>query len=184
MKTLQGRVFSNSTVSLVLIMALLTSLITFPFQTIKVAAIENQQDESDIITGIDAVSFTNNSSMSNTNNITSQNTTQPSSPTTNQSAIPEAPIGPAIPPEKGYVVEEIRGGLYGVTDGSYNTMFLVTDEGVVAIDAPPSIGANYLKAIAEVTDKPIKYVIYSHSHLDHIGARCKHISRKCYLHSS
>jgi glyoxylase-like metal-dependent hydrolase (beta-lactamase superfamily II) len=151
-------------------MALLTSLITFPFQTIKVAAIENQQDESDIITGIGAVSFTNNSSMSNMNNITSQNTTQPSSPTTNQSAIPEAAIGPAIPPEKGYVVEEIRGGLYGVTDGSYNTMFLVTDEGVVAIDAPPSIGANYLKAIAEVTDKPIKYVIYSHSHLDHIGA--------------
>jgi glyoxylase-like metal-dependent hydrolase (beta-lactamase superfamily II) len=49
-------------------------------------------------------------------------------------------------------------------------MFLVTDEGVVAIDAPPAIGANYLNAIAEVTDKPIKYVIYSHSHLDHIGA--------------
>jgi glyoxylase-like metal-dependent hydrolase (beta-lactamase superfamily II) len=151
-------------------MALLTSLITFPFQTIKVAAIENQQDESDIITGIVAVSFTNDSSMSNTNNITSQNTTQPSSPTTKQSAIPEAAIGPAIPTEKGYFVEEIRGGLYWVTDGSYNTMFLVTDEGVVAIDAPPSIGANYLKAISEVTDKPITYVIYSHSHLDHIGA--------------
>jgi glyoxylase-like metal-dependent hydrolase (beta-lactamase superfamily II) len=151
-------------------MALLTSLITFPFQTIKVAAIENQQDEPDIITGIVAVSFTNNSSMSNTSNITSQNTTQPSSSTINQSAIPEAATGPTIPPEKGYLVEEIRGGLYWVTDGSYNTMFLVTDEGVVAIDAPPSIGANYLKAIAEVTDKPIKYVIYSHSHLDHIGA--------------
>jgi glyoxylase-like metal-dependent hydrolase (beta-lactamase superfamily II) len=151
-------------------MVLVTSLITFPFQTIKVAAIENKQHESDIITGIVGASFTNNSSMSNRNNITSQNTTQPSLPTTNQSAIPEAAIGPAIPPEKGYVVEEIRGGLYWVTDGSYNTMFLVTDEGVVAIDAPPSIGANYLKAIAEVTDKPIKYVIYSHSHLDHIGA--------------
>lgn len=74
-----------------------------------------------------------------------------------------------ISPEKGYSVEEIRGGLYWVTDGSYNTMFLVTDEGVVVIDAPPSIGANYLKAISEVTDKPIRYVIYSHSHLDHIG---------------
>ena len=49
-------------------------------------------------------------------------------------------------------------------------MFLVTDEGVVAIDAPPSIGQNYLNAIAEVTDKPITHVIYSHAHLDHIGA--------------
>ena len=60
--------------------------------------------------------------------------------------------------------------LYWVTDGSYNTMFLVTDKGVVAVDAPPTIGKNYLKAIAEVTNKPVTYVIYSHAHLDHIGA--------------
>ena len=60
--------------------------------------------------------------------------------------------------------------MFWVTDGSYNTMFLVTDKGVVAIDAPPSIGKNYLKAIAEVTDKPVNYAIYSHAHIDHIGA--------------
>ena len=83
--------------------------------------------------------------------------------------IPESARGPAIP-EKGYLVEEIGDNLYWVTDGSYNAMFLVTDEGVVAVDAPPSIGQNYLKAIAEVTDKPITHVIYSHAHLDHIGA--------------
>ncbi|MFL6371981.1 MAG: MBL fold metallo-hydrolase [Nitrososphaera sp.] len=160
---------SYSTVSLVLIMALLTSWIAFPFQTVKGAAIVGKESGSDITTGMVAASFTGNSSISNANN-TSQDTAQAASATTNQSAIPEAAIGPIIPPEKGYLVEEIRGGLYWVTDGSYNTMFLVTDEGVVAIDAPPSIGANYLKAIAEVTDKPIKYVIYSHSHLDHIGA--------------
>ncbi|WP_458742936.1 MBL fold metallo-hydrolase [Candidatus Nitrosocosmicus sp. T] len=86
-----------------------------------------------------------------------------------QIQIPESAKGTVIP-EKGYLVEEIRDNLYWVTNGSYNTMFLVTDDGVVAIDAPPSIGQNYLKAIAEVTDKPITYVIYSHSHLDHIGA--------------
>ncbi len=83
--------------------------------------------------------------------------------------IPDAAMGPSIP-EKGYIVEEIRDNLYWVTDGSYNTIFLVTDEGVVAVDAPPSIGQNYLNAIAEVTDKPITHVIYSHAHLDHIGA--------------
>lgn len=83
--------------------------------------------------------------------------------------IPESAKGPSIP-EKGYLVEEIGDNLYWVTDGIYNTMFLVTDEGVVAVDAPPSIGQNYLKAIAEVTDKPITHVIYSHAHLDHIGA--------------
>jgi glyoxylase-like metal-dependent hydrolase (beta-lactamase superfamily II) len=84
--------------------------------------------------------------------------------------IPESAKGPAIPAAKGYLVQEIRDGLYWVTDGTYNTMFLVTAKGVVAVDAPPSIGQNYLKAIKEVTDKPVKYVIYSHSHLDHIGA--------------
>jgi glyoxylase-like metal-dependent hydrolase (beta-lactamase superfamily II) len=39
-----------------------------------------------------------------------------------------------------------------------------------SVDAPPSIAQNYLKAIVEVTDKPITHVIYSHAHLDHIGA--------------
>jgi glyoxylase-like metal-dependent hydrolase (beta-lactamase superfamily II) len=104
----------------------------------------------------------------NNNNTSVQPVETP--PSSSSSSIPEAAIGPSIPPEKGYLVEEIRDGLYWVTDGSYNTMFLVTDEDVVAVDAPPSIGANYIKAISEVTDKPITYVIYSHSHLDHIGA--------------
>jgi glyoxylase-like metal-dependent hydrolase (beta-lactamase superfamily II) len=170
-KTLEGKVFAYSTISLVLIMALLTSLIAPPFQMIKVVAIGGQErsSRSDITTGIVAASITTNSSTTNVSS-TSQNATQASPTTTNQSAIPEAAIGPTIPPEKGYLVEEIRGGLYWVTDGTYNTMFMVTDEGVAAIDAPPSIGDNYLKAITEVTDMPIKYVIYSHSHLDHIGA--------------
>ncbi len=88
---------------------------------------------------------------------------------TKTTQLPEAAKGPAIP-TKGYLVEEIRDGLYWVTDGAYNTMFLVTDEGVVAVDAPPTIGKNYLKAISEVTDKPITHVIYSHAHIDHIGA--------------
>jgi glyoxylase-like metal-dependent hydrolase (beta-lactamase superfamily II) len=83
--------------------------------------------------------------------------------------IPVAAKGPAIP-SKGYLVEEIRDGLYWVTEGAYNTIFLVTNEGVVAVDAPPTIGTNYLKAISEVTDKPITHVIYSHAHIDHIGA--------------
>src|SRR5918999_96508 len=50
--------------------------------------------------------------------------------------IPEAAKGPTIP-SKGYLVEEIRDGMFWITDGSYNTIFLVTDEGVVAVDAPP-----------------------------------------------
>ena len=89
--------------------------------------------------------------------------------TEQKNQIPEAAKGPAIP-SKGYLVEEIQDGLFWVTDGVFDTIFLVTDEGVIAVDAPPSIGKNYLKAISEVTDKPITHVIYSHAHIDHIGA--------------
>lgn len=84
--------------------------------------------------------------------------------------LPESAKGPQIDFSKGYLVEEIKDGLYWVTDGAYNTMFLTTGQGVIAIDAPPSIGKNYLKAIEEVTDEPITHVIYSHTHNDHIGS--------------
>ena len=84
--------------------------------------------------------------------------------------LPETARGPAIPRDKGYLVEEIRGGVYWVTNGIYQAMFLVTGEGVIAVDAPPLIGQNYLKAIADVTSEPVRWVIYSHSHNDHIGA--------------
>jgi glyoxylase-like metal-dependent hydrolase (beta-lactamase superfamily II) len=101
--------------------------------------------------------------MANVTNDSGNNTNNTSS------VLPAAAIGPKIP-AKGYIVQEIRDGLYWLTDGAYQTMFMVTDKGVIAVDAPPSIGKNYLKAIAEVTTKPIAYVIYSHAHLDHIGA--------------
>ncbi|WP_430905855.1 MBL fold metallo-hydrolase [Maribacter sp. 2-571] len=84
--------------------------------------------------------------------------------------LPETSYGPAIDPAKGYLVAEIDERLYWVTDGLYNAMFLVYDEGVIAVDAPPTIGQNYLKAIAEVTEKPVTHLVYSHSHTDHIGA--------------
>ena len=90
--------------------------------------------------------------------------------TTTAGSIPENARGPTIPQDKGYLVQELGNNLYFLTNGAYNTMFMVTDEGVIAVDAPPAIGDNYLKAIAEVTDKPVKYVVYSHSHADHIGA--------------
>lgn len=83
--------------------------------------------------------------------------------------IPDAAKGPSIP-SKGYLVGKLGDNLYSVTDGAYNTMFMVTDKGVVAVDAPPSLGQKYLKAIAEVTNKPVNYLIYSHAHIDHIGA--------------
>lgn len=86
-----------------------------------------------------------------------------------QESLPETAQGPAIP-EKGYLVEEVSEDLYWVTEGTYNTMFVVTGEGVVVVDAPPTLGEKLVDAIEEVTTEPITHVIYSHSHGDHIGA--------------
>ena len=86
-----------------------------------------------------------------------------------QEGIPPGAQGPPIPP-KGYLVEEIDSGLYWATEGTYQVMFLVGRNGVILVDAPPSIGENLLAAVAETTDNPITHLVLSHSHRDHIGA--------------
>jgi len=95
-------------------------------------------------------------------------------------SIPATAMGPQIP-AKGYLVQEIRDHLYWVTNGFYNTMFLVSNQGVIAVDAPPTIGKSYLKAIAEVTKEPVKIVIYSHAHMDHIGAAAMFPKNATYI---
>ncbi|HEY1394149.1 MAG TPA: MBL fold metallo-hydrolase, partial [Methylibium sp.] len=49
-------------------------------------------------------------------------------------------------------------------------MFIVGNDGVIACDAPPTLGLSYPAAIAEVTPLPVTHLIYSHEHVDHIGA--------------
>ena len=53
------------------------------------------------------------------------------------------------------------------------SMFVVTSEGVIATDpigyGRPQAVDTYVAEIRKVTDKPIKYVIYSHHHFDHIA---------------
>ena len=51
-----------------------------------------------------------------------------------------------------------------------NAGFVVTSEGVVVFDAlgTPALGYRLIQRIREVTDKPIKVVIISHYHADHI----------------
>jgi glyoxylase-like metal-dependent hydrolase (beta-lactamase superfamily II) len=83
--------------------------------------------------------------------------------------IPASARGPAVP-DTGYLVAEVAGGVHWITDGGYQNGFVVCADSVVAIDAPPSIGrASLMRAIRDVTDKPISHVIYTHYHGDHIG---------------
>lgn len=83
--------------------------------------------------------------------------------------VPVLSQGPPIDPAKGYRLQDLGKGLYMITEGAYQSMFLVYDRGVVVVDAPPSLAKFIPAAIAGVSDKPVTHLIYSHSHTDHIG---------------
>jgi glyoxylase-like metal-dependent hydrolase (beta-lactamase superfamily II) len=63
--------------------------------------------------------------------------------------------------------------VYIFRNGGHQSMFVVTSAGVIATDpiayARPLGGATYVSEIKKVTSQPIKYVIYSHHHFDHIA---------------
>ena len=83
--------------------------------------------------------------------------------------VPDHARGPAIDPAKGYRLQTLGDGLYMITDGAYQSMFMVYEDGVVVVDAPPFYGSKIRTAVAEVTANPITHLIYSHAHRDHIG---------------
>jgi glyoxylase-like metal-dependent hydrolase (beta-lactamase superfamily II) len=51
----------------------------------------------------------------------------------------------------------------------HQAIFLTTPEGVIVTDPISAEAATWLRAeIAKLTDKPVRYVVYSHHHSDHI----------------
>ena len=77
---------------------------------------------------------------------------------------------PQLNPETGLYVEEIEPGLFFVTEGIYQSAFLVTEDGVIVFDAPPSFSERLLGAIQQAAPNiPITHLIYSHGHTDHVG---------------
>ncbi len=83
--------------------------------------------------------------------------------------VPDAAKGPPIDPAKGYRLQKLGDGLYLITDGAYQSMFMTYESGVVVVDAPPAYAAKIRTAIAEVSKQPVTHLVYSHYHLDHIG---------------
>jgi glyoxylase-like metal-dependent hydrolase (beta-lactamase superfamily II) len=63
---------------------------------------------------------------------------------------------------------KVSDAVYSFRNMFHRTWFMVTDEGVIVAD-PISEGAAkaMLAEIRKVTDKPIKYLLYSHEHGDH-----------------
>ena len=71
-------------------------------------------------------------------------TTTNTAPTTelpDYAPVPRSALGPALN-EQGYYVGRVERNLYWVTDGTYQSAFLTTRDGVVLFDAPPTIGHN------------------------------------------
>src|SRR5438034_7535390 len=88
--------------------------------------------------------------------------------------VPRSALGPALN-EQGYYVGRVERNLYWITDGTYQCAFLTTSDGVVLLDAPPTIGNNIQRAIDEIAaangvSNKVEYLIYSHHHADHGGA--------------
>lgn len=68
-------------------------------------------------------------------------------------------------------LQQFADDTYAFTNGGYVSLFIVTDEGVIATDPSsqggPERAEAYKAAIASVTDQPVKYLVYSHNHADH-----------------
>ena len=88
--------------------------------------------------------------------------------------VPHSSLGPALN-EQGYYVGRVERNLYWITDGTYQSAFLTTSDGVVLLDAPPTIGNNIQRAVDEIAaangvSNKVTHLIYSHHHADHAGA--------------
>jgi len=87
-------------------------------------------------------------------------------------ALPVFAQAPARPPLQTTKVDGAD-GVYVFRNVNHQSVFIVTSDGVIATDpiayGKPNGGADYVAAIRAVTDKPIKYLVYSHHHYDHIA---------------
>jgi glyoxylase-like metal-dependent hydrolase (beta-lactamase superfamily II) len=67
-------------------------------------------------------------------------------------------------------VVQVRPNIYMIAGAGGNTTIQFGDEGVMVVDTQfPQVSAKLLAAIKSVTDAPIRYVVSTHVHGDHIG---------------
>jgi cyclase len=84
-------------------------------------------------------------------------------------------------PAAGQTIEKIRQlkpNLYMITGGGANTLIRVTGEGLIVVDTKNPGDENYRRLIEEirsVSNLPVKYVLNTHHHPDHVGTNQKFI---------
>jgi glyoxylase-like metal-dependent hydrolase (beta-lactamase superfamily II) len=57
-----------------------------------------------------------------------------------------------VDPKKGYLVKEVKPGVF-----------------VILFDASPTFAQHIQEAVAQITQEPIRQIVYSHTHLDRIA---------------
>ncbi|MGP0593814.1 MBL fold metallo-hydrolase [Nitrospira sp. T9] len=78
--------------------------------------------------------------------------------------------GAAFAQSASYSTLEVTKDVHVVTGPGYNAMFVVTSEGVIVADSiNPEFASKMLEEIKKVTNKPVRYLVYSHNHRDHIA---------------
>jgi glyoxylase-like metal-dependent hydrolase (beta-lactamase superfamily II) len=83
---------------------------------------------------------------------------------------------PTAPPSSGplFATTKVQGtdNVYIFRYQFHQSMFVVTKDGVIATDpiglGRPQAVTTYIDEIKKITKQPVKYVIYSHHHYDHI----------------
>jgi glyoxylase-like metal-dependent hydrolase (beta-lactamase superfamily II) len=86
-----------------------------------------------------------------------------------QAQQPQQPERPPIEVRKVEGAENV----YIFRNRNHQAMFIVTPEGVIATDpvsyGRPTGAQDYIAEIRKITQAPIRYLIYSHHHFDHIA---------------
>jgi cyclase len=84
-------------------------------------------------------------------------------------------------PAAGQTVEKIKmlkPNLYEITGGGANTLVRVTSQGLIVVDTKNPSDENFnrlMEEIKSVSDQPVKYVVNTHHHPDHVGNNQKFI---------
>lgn len=99
---------------------------------------------------------------------------------TNAQATPPPTTQPKpdpLNPARNFIVQKLAEGVYAVLRQDLpglmvdaNNVFIINDEDVIVVDAngAPAITKEVLAALRKLTDKPVRYVINTHWHDDHI----------------
>jgi glyoxylase-like metal-dependent hydrolase (beta-lactamase superfamily II) len=95
------------------------------------------------------------------------------------------------PPRPDDEITQLADGVYLCRHQFHQSLFITTSDGVIVTDPISGDAAAWLKAeIAKLTDKPVRYVVYSHHHSDHItggtvfaggAAFVSHASARAYI---